>query len=242
MKSSHFLYIAILAGLAIALAVRNRDRVPQNGQPVSEVPASVVEPDATTKSIFLEDSAEIPNQQFSNANIAIDLDDTGQLFFDATNEAPDDLIDRADSFYDNPKTPVPADRYRFIHVDYDLLHRQLEQTPAYLAEIVGRSPPPLYEGSEVSFSLTLFNDRQIELFVTNVRLSGDPGQRYIVIRGEVAGGGNFRLSTVEGRNTLQGTIETQEMYTRIDTFKGASVTIIAEFDRKRIESANIKID
>jgi hypothetical protein len=139
---------------------------------------------------------------------------------------------------------VKADRYRFIHVDWDVFYNELEKTPAYLAASSGRTPPPVYDDSPSTFHFVAFNDRPIELLVTDVRFYGEPGSRRIVMRGHLVGSeyGTFRLATTEGQNDLSGRIETPDSVIRVDTLNGASFTTVAEIDRATIENAGVPVD
>lgn len=166
------------------------------------------------------------------------------LFSDALVEASPEDVEWADDLYNNAKAKLTAQRYRFVQIDYELLHRQLKQSPIFMAVAIGRSPPPVYDDSPPTFGLTLFNDRRLELLVTDVRLSGSPGEQHIVFLGKIVSGGDgkFKLSTFEGQNTLRGQIDTPDTHTRIDTRNGSSVTAVADIERRRIEEENIPID
>ena len=172
------------------------------------------------------------------------LDDSKELFSDAFAEATPEFVEWADNFYNNQTAPVQAKRYRFVSINYELLHKELEMLPAYVAVVGGQTPPPVYADSMPTFTLTLFNDRRIGLLVTDVRLSGNTGEQYIIMRGEVRGGGKgtFKLSLTKGGQNLHGVINTPRYLTRVDTLRTSDVTAIAEIDRNDIESSDVTID
>ena len=182
------------------------------------------------------DKLMLPNQ--------IVLDEGKELFSDASADATPDFVEWARDFYNNPSARVPTRRYRFVATNYESLFSELEMSPAYVAVMGGQTPPPVYADSRPTFTLTLFDDRQIGLLVTDVRFSGVLGERHVIMRGEIRGGGSgdFKLSLTEGGQNLRGQIDTPSYHTRVDTFRISDVTVIAEFDRNDMESAHVAID
>jgi hypothetical protein len=149
-----------------------------------------------------------------------------------------------ENFYRHPEASVKADRYRFLQIDWGVFYDELEKTQAYLAASSGRTPPPVYDDTPPTFRFAAFEDRPLDLLVTEVQFDGDLGSRHIVIYGHIAGSddGTFRLSTTEGEQNLTGRIETPDYLIRVDTFNRAPFTTVAEFDQAVIEKAKIPVD
>ena len=150
-----------------------------------------------------------------------------------------------ENVYRHPEASVKADRYRFLLIDWDAFYEELEKTQAYLAASSGRTPPPVYDDTPPTFRFAAFEDRSLDLLITEVQFEGDPGSKHIVMDGHVVGtdDGTFRLSTTEGQKNLTGRIETPDLIIRVDTFANSGFTTVAEFGREAIEkSAHVPMD
>lgn len=168
----------------------------------------------------------------------------GEIVSDKQPDISAALVEWADDFYMPRGAPVTAERYRFIQIDWDAFYRQLELSPAYVAGTSGRSPPPVYDDSPPTFIFEIFDDRVLQLLVTEVRFDQEQEPRHIFLSGEVIGLplSTFNLSTTEGSGQILGQIDTIDFHVRVDTLRGSMVTSVAEFDRQKIESTQQPID
>jgi hypothetical protein len=188
----------------------------------------------------------------AEADEDVDLHNTGAEDFappgivsDEKPEISAEQMARTENVYRHPGSSVKADRYRFLHIDWDVFYEELERTQAYLAASSGRTPPPVYDDAPPTFGFAAFEDRSLNLLVTEVQFVGDSGSRNIVMDGKVVetDDSTFRLSTTEGHKTLVGRIDTPDFVIRVDTFGLSGFTTVAEFGPEAMEkAARVPID
>jgi hypothetical protein len=162
--------------------------------------------------------------------------------------APDTTVEAlrpwAESFYMNPDAEVPAQRYRFVAIDWYTFTRQLHASPAYLAAASGRLPLPIDRPADADFTMSLFPDWTIGMQIDEVGLTADHDVDLVRMEGRVISGGSgrFRVVTRTNENTFTGQIYLTDHIIRFDTREGTGATAIAVFDRNRLRNQQRPID
>jgi hypothetical protein len=147
-------------------------------------------------------------------------------------------------FFANAETGVIADRYRFVNIDWFTLNKAVQSSQAYLAAASGRVRDNTYRGDEPDLEFKLFEDLQLSFNIDEADVKLGDGLERTIVRGRVdsSESSSFRFTIRNNPHRITGRIDTPDRYIRIETPKNAQVTVIAEFDRDRLEAEMKPID
>lgn len=150
----------------------------------------------------------------------------------------------AKMFFANEETGVFADRCRFVNIDRFTLDKAIRTSQTYLAAASGRASDDADSSEGPDFEMKLFDDLQLDFKIDEAQIELSEGLERIIVRGHVdrTEDSSFRLTVRNNPYRIVGSIDTPDSHIRIATPTNVQVTVIAEFDRDRIEADMVSID